>query len=98
MQAKKGGYAVQRRYRSEGRIGLDHPAHKAADVSAAQRKWRKQERLAAQARSVPPSDRLDSLCSERATRNAQKSNFSAPIENPRRAYGSQGPRSSQAWS
>ena len=45
MQAKHGGYAVQRRYRSEGRIGPNHPAHKAAQVSAAQRKWRKQERL-----------------------------------------------------
>jgi hypothetical protein len=45
MQAKHGGYAVQRRYWQEGRIGPDHPAHKAAQVSAAQRKWRKQERL-----------------------------------------------------
>jgi len=45
MQAKHGGYAVQRRYRQEGRVGPDHPAHKAAEVSAAQRKWRKQERL-----------------------------------------------------
>jgi len=72
MQAKKGGYAVQQRYRWEGRIGLDRPALKAAEVSAAQRKWRRQERLAAQAGSLAPSNRLDSLCSERATRNAQK--------------------------
>ncbi|MFZ3214196.1 MAG: hypothetical protein WA188_22040 [Terriglobales bacterium] len=45
MMAKQGGYAVQRRYRQEGRIGPDHPAHKAAWFSAAERKWRKQERL-----------------------------------------------------
>jgi len=45
MQAKHGGYAVQRRYRQEGRVGPDHPSHKAAEVSAVQRKWRKQERL-----------------------------------------------------
>jgi hypothetical protein len=44
MMAKQGGYAVQRRYGAEGRIGPDHPAHKAAQVSAVQRKWRKQER------------------------------------------------------
>ena len=45
MHGKRGGYAVQRRYWHEGRIGPDHPAHKAAEVSAAQRKWRKQEQL-----------------------------------------------------
>jgi len=45
MHAKRGGYAVQRRYWHESRIGPDHPAHKAAQVSVAQRKWRKQERL-----------------------------------------------------
>ena len=45
MHAKKGGYAVQRRYRQEGRIGPDHPAHKAAHISAERRKKRKQERL-----------------------------------------------------
>jgi hypothetical protein len=45
MHAMRGGYAVQRRYWQEGRIGPDHPAHKAAEVSAAQRKWRKQDRL-----------------------------------------------------
>jgi hypothetical protein len=44
MQAKKGGYAVQRKYRAEGRSGPNHPAHKAAGVSADQRRWRKQER------------------------------------------------------
>jgi len=34
---------VQERYRREGRAGSDHPAHKAAETSATQRKWRKQE-------------------------------------------------------
>jgi len=53
MQAKQGGYAVQKRYRREGRIGPDHPAHKAAEVSAAQRKWRKQERLGLPPKPAP---------------------------------------------
>ena len=60
MQAKHGGYAVQRRYRQEGRVGPDHPAHKAAEVSAAQRKWRKQEQLGLlpKPRGMAPADRL----------------------------------------
>lgn len=41
VRAKRGGYAVQRRYRAEGRVGRLHPAHLAAAVSASRRKWRK---------------------------------------------------------
>jgi hypothetical protein len=41
MLAKRGGYAVQRRYRAEGRVGKLHPAHHAAQVSASKRRWRK---------------------------------------------------------
>jgi hypothetical protein len=36
MRAKKGGYAVQRRYRMEGRVGLKHPARIAAKIRAKQ--------------------------------------------------------------
>jgi hypothetical protein len=43
MLAKRGGYAVQRRYVLEGRTGPRHPAHKAARVSAQKRKRRKAE-------------------------------------------------------
>jgi hypothetical protein len=39
MLAKRGGYAVQRRYRAEGRVGKLHPAHHAALVSASRRRW-----------------------------------------------------------
>src|SRR5258708_73239 len=41
MLAKLGGYAVQRKYRQEGRSGARHPAHYAAQVSAARRRQRK---------------------------------------------------------
>jgi hypothetical protein len=41
MLAKRGGYAVQRRYRAEGRVGKLHPAHYAARVSASKRRWNK---------------------------------------------------------
>lgn len=64
MNAKKGGYAVQRLYRREGRVGRDHPAHKAADVSVSMRKWRKQEREEAERRkrlSLPPKPRVHHL-------------------------------------
>jgi hypothetical protein len=43
MLAKRGGYAVQRRYILEGRTGLRHPAQKAARVSAQRRNRRKRE-------------------------------------------------------
>jgi hypothetical protein len=36
MRAKKGGYAVQRRYRREGRVGDKHPARIAAKIRAKQ--------------------------------------------------------------
>jgi hypothetical protein len=36
MRAKKGGYAVQRRYRMEGRVGQKHPALIAAKIRAKQ--------------------------------------------------------------
>jgi hypothetical protein len=41
MLAKRGGYAVQRRYRAEERVGKLHPAHHAARVSASKRRWKK---------------------------------------------------------
>jgi hypothetical protein len=41
MLAKRGGYAVQRRYRAEGRTGPLHPAHYAAIVGASKRGWKK---------------------------------------------------------
>lgn len=43
MLAKRGGYAVQRRYILEGRTGPRHPAQKAARVSAQRRNERKRE-------------------------------------------------------
>jgi hypothetical protein len=44
MLAKRGGRAVQRRYRLEGRTGRLHPARYAAVVSASMRRWRKRKR------------------------------------------------------
>jgi hypothetical protein len=64
MGAKKGGYAVQKRYQKEGRTGPNHPAHRAASVSAAQRKWRKKEREDAECRKqlgLPPKSRVTHL-------------------------------------
>jgi hypothetical protein len=61
MLAKRGGYAVQRTYRAEGRTGPQHPAHKAAGVSACQRAWRKREREDAERRErlgLPPKPRV----------------------------------------
>jgi hypothetical protein len=43
MLAKRGGYAVQRRYVIEGRTGARHPVQKAARVSARKRELRKAE-------------------------------------------------------
>jgi hypothetical protein len=34
-------YAVQRRYRVEGRVNKLHPAHNAARVRASKRRWKK---------------------------------------------------------
>jgi hypothetical protein len=61
MLAKRGGYAVQRKYRAEGRTGLNHPAHKAADYSAGKRRSEKQEREKAEQRErlgLPPEPRV----------------------------------------
>lgn len=44
MHAKRGGYAVQRRYVLEGRTGPRHPARKAARVSAQRRNRRKAQK------------------------------------------------------
>lgn len=41
MLAKRGGYAVQRRYRAEVRVGKLHPAHHASRVSVSKRRWKK---------------------------------------------------------
>lgn len=43
MLAKRGGYAVQRRYILQGRTGPHHPAHKAAKISAQRRARRSVE-------------------------------------------------------
>jgi len=43
MLAKRGGYAVQRKYQIEGRTGKKHPAHKASAKSAISRKQNKQD-------------------------------------------------------
>ena len=44
MRAKKGGHAVQRQYREQGRVVKRHPAHRAALISASKRRWQKQKR------------------------------------------------------
>ena len=57
MLAMRGGYAVQRHYRAEGRTGLSHPAHRASAISASRRRWRKEKReeeKKAQALGLPP--------------------------------------------
>jgi hypothetical protein len=38
MLAKRGGYGAQQRFREQGRTGENHPAHKAARVSARNRR------------------------------------------------------------
>ena len=60
MLAKRGGYAVQQRYRDAGRVGHKHPAHRAAAVSASRRKWRAEQQAEAQERErlgLPPKRR-----------------------------------------
>ena len=44
MRAKKGGYAVQRKYRMEGRVGEKHPARIAAKIRAKQQAAIKESR------------------------------------------------------
>jgi hypothetical protein len=60
MLAKRGGYAVQKLYRRQGRIGPKHPAHKATVVSVRNRRWRKEKEEAEQKRmalGLPPPTR-----------------------------------------
>jgi hypothetical protein len=55
MLAKRGGYAVQRRYVLEGRTGPLHPVAKAARVSAQNRKLRKAEAERERLDYLPPT-------------------------------------------
>ena len=60
MRATLGGYAVQQKYREEGRTGDKHPAHKAARISAVRRKQKKLKREEAEFRQrleLPPPTR-----------------------------------------
>jgi len=60
LLATRGGYAVQEKYRLEGRVGKKHPAHYAAKVSASQRRLRKQRQVDAELRArlgLPPPPR-----------------------------------------
>jgi hypothetical protein len=60
MLAKRGGYAVQRRYWHEGRIGPDHPAHKAIPGQRGKAQMPKAGAAgaAAKAERVAPADRV----------------------------------------
>lgn len=55
MLAKRGGYAVQRRYILDGRTGSRHPANNAARVSAQKRRRRKEENERGRLGYVPPA-------------------------------------------
>jgi len=60
MLAKRGGYAVQDRYRREGRTGGNNAAQKAARISARNRRWRKEKKELEQKRAalgLPPPTR-----------------------------------------
>ncbi|MGA7624442.1 MAG: hypothetical protein WCA91_12760 [Candidatus Acidiferrales bacterium] len=60
MLAKRGGYAVQQKYRDAGRVGPKHPAHRAAAISASRRKWRSREESETRQRQqlgLPPKRR-----------------------------------------
>ncbi|MGA7921965.1 MAG: hypothetical protein WCA38_20065 [Candidatus Acidiferrales bacterium] len=64
MLAKRGGYAVQQKYRDAGRTGAKHPAHRAAAISVSRRKWRRQEQAETQRREqlgLPPKRRFKYL-------------------------------------
>jgi hypothetical protein len=56
MLGKLGGKRVQQLYREQGRTGREHPAHKAARVSAARRRSSKEEKLR-EATGLPPRTR-----------------------------------------
>jgi hypothetical protein len=61
MLAKRGGYAVQEKYRREGRTGARHPAHRASACSASRRRVRKKLREDAEWRKrmgLPPKPRV----------------------------------------
>jgi hypothetical protein len=61
MLAKRGGYAVQQKYRDAGRVGPKHPAHRATAISANRRKWRSREQSETQQREqlgLPPKRRF----------------------------------------
>jgi hypothetical protein len=65
MLAKRGGKAVQKFYRCGG--NGNYRAHRAAIISAARRKWRKEEKLEAELRSrlgLPPKRRIKWLPTE----------------------------------
>ncbi|HVB32770.1 MAG TPA: hypothetical protein VNJ52_00140 [Patescibacteria group bacterium] len=60
MRAKRYGYASQRKFREEGRVGKWHPAHRASRVSKARRELRKQRKQEAEERQrldLPPKPR-----------------------------------------
>lgn len=60
MAAKKGGYAVQAKYRAEGRVGPKHPAFIAARKSKYVRKAQKRQKEEAERRKslgLPPPPR-----------------------------------------
>ncbi len=60
MIGKRGGFAVQRLYRSQGRTGPYHPAQKAWRISVSRRKWRKRQKAEAAERErlgLPPKPR-----------------------------------------
>lgn len=65
MLAKRGGYAVQNKYRLEGLTGPKHPAHKASSKSANRRRWNKRKKAptdlqnALQPRNVMQSSERD---------------------------------------
>ncbi len=56
MLSRLGGQRVQQLYREQGRTGRDHPAHKAARISANRRRSRKEEKLRV-ATGLPPRTR-----------------------------------------
>jgi hypothetical protein len=61
MLAKRGGYAVQEKYRREGRSGKRHPAHHASGCSASRRRVQKKLREDAEWRKrmgLPPKSRV----------------------------------------
>ena len=57
MLAIHGGQSVQRLYQMQGRVGKLHPAHRASQISASKRKFRRRQREEAEERErlgLPP--------------------------------------------